>query len=202
VKRTTLASVACALVLGAHLAAFQTGRRASATKLSKQATCASDLGAGVKSNRSFCDVIVATRPEKSVAMTIPTHTGTATLMFDLHNRFSAPATQTDPAQAFQRHSVVVAVIKPTGDIIDRAVVTGEFRTIQDLFDRIGGTGPTGVKAVAPGAAQAVRVTIPAGVTAIGIVGVKQDIDTRSARASFTTPGRPVAIVSNMRIEYR
>jgi hypothetical protein len=197
-----MACVACAFVLGTHLAAFQTGRRASGTKLSKQAACASDLGAGVKSNRSFCDVIVATRPEKSVAMTIPTHTGTATLMFDLHNRFSAPATTTDPAQAFQRHTVVVAVIKPTGDIIDRAVVTGEFRTIQDLFDRIGGTGPTGVKAVAPGAAQAVRVTIPAGVTAIGIVGVKQDIDTRSARASFTTPGRPVAIVSNMRIEYR
>ncbi len=58
-----------------------------------------------------------------------------------------------------------------------------------------------MKAVAPGAAQAVRVTIPAGVNAIGIVGVKQDIDTRSARASFTTPGRPVAIVSNLRIEY-
>ena len=115
-----LACVACSLILGTHLAAFQTGRRASGTKLSKQATCASDLGAGVKSNRSFCDVIVATRPEKSVAMTIPTHTGTATLMFDLHNRFSASATTTDPAQAFQRHSVIVAVIKPTGDVIDRA----------------------------------------------------------------------------------
>ena len=192
----------CALALGAHVSALQTGRRASGTKLSKQATCVSDLGAGVKSNRSFCDVLIATRPDKSVQMTIPTHTGTATLMFDLHNRFSAAAATTDPAQTFQRHSVIVAVIKPTGDVIDRAVVTGEFRTVQDLFDRIGGTGPTGVKAVAPGAAQSVKVTIPAGVNAIGIVGIKQDIDTRSARASFTTPGRPVAIVSNMRIEYR
>ena len=57
-------------------------------------------------------------------MTIPAHTGTATLMFDLHNRFTAPATATDPAQAFQRHSVIVAVVEPTGDVIDRAVVDG------------------------------------------------------------------------------
>ncbi len=120
----------CALVLGTHLAAFQTGRRASGTKLSKQATCASDLGAGVKSNRSFCDVIVATRPEKSVAMTIPAHTGHGDADVRLAQCFSAPATQTDPAQAFQRHSVIVAVIKPAGDVIDRAVVTGEFRTIR------------------------------------------------------------------------
>src|SRR5262249_33127722 len=71
VKRVTLAWFLCALAFGPHLAAFQTGRRATAAKLSKQVTCASDLGAGVKSNRSFCDVIVATRPEKSVSMTIP-----------------------------------------------------------------------------------------------------------------------------------
>src|SRR5262245_27937796 len=65
VQRLTLACVLCALGLSAHLTAFQTGRRATGAKLSKQATCASDLGAGVKSSRSFCDVIVATRPERA-----------------------------------------------------------------------------------------------------------------------------------------
>ncbi|HUL72939.1 MAG TPA: hypothetical protein VLT86_07545 [Vicinamibacterales bacterium] len=193
------------LAVSASVSAGQGGsaatRRAASTKLAKDATCVSALGAGVKTNRSFCDVIIANTPARSVAMAIPPHTGAATLLFDLHNRFSAPAGPTDPAQAFQRHTVVVGVIRPTGEVIDRAAVVGEFRTVQDLFDRITGTGPAGVKAVAPGPAQAVRVTIPAGVQAIGIVGIRQDIDTRTAHAAFTTPGRPVAIVSNMRIEY-
>lgn len=202
----TAAAMTCVLLAGVHAAAFQgrsTGRAASSTpKLSKAVTCASSLGAGVKTNRSFCDVVVTTKPDTSVALTIPTHTGTATLLFDLHNRFAPPADTTDPAQAFQRQTAVVAVVRATGDVIDRAVVVGEFRTPQDLFDRITGTGPTGIKAVAPGHAQSVKVTIPAGVSEIGIVGVRQDIDTRSAHAAFTTPGRPIAIVSNVRVEYR
>jgi hypothetical protein len=203
--RLTSAAAACALALSAPVWAFQGSaapRRAATTKLSQDATCAALLGDGVKTKRPFCDVVVATKPAQSVLMPIPKHTGTATLSFDLHNRFSPPANSTDPAQAFQRHTVVVAVIKPTGEVIDRAVVTSEFRTVQDLFDRITGTGPTGVKAVAPGPATSVRVTIPAGVNEVGIVGVRQDIDTRAAHAAFTTPGRPVAIVSNMRIEYK
>jgi hypothetical protein len=203
--RLTSAAVACALALSAPVLAWQGSagqRRATTTRLSQDATCAALLGDGVKTKRPFCDVVVGTKPAQSVLMPIPKHTGTATLSFDLHNRFSPPATSTDPAQAFQRHTVVVAVIKPTGEVIDRAVVTSEFRTVQDLFDRITGTGPTGVKAVAPGPATSVRVTIPAGVNEVGIVGVRQDIDTRAAHAAFTTPGRPVAIVSNMRIEYR
>jgi hypothetical protein len=198
-------AVACALALSGPVWAFQGSaapRRAATTRLSQDATCATLLGDGVKSKRSFCDVFVATKPAQSVMMPIPKHTGTATLMFDLHNRFAPPTGSADPAQAFQRHTVIVAVVRPTGEVIDRAVVTGEFRTVQDLFDRIAGTGPTGVKAVAPGPAQSVRVTIPAGLNEIGIVGVRQDIDTRSAHAAFTTPGRPIAIVSNMRIEYK
>jgi hypothetical protein len=202
--RASLPVFACVLALGGGPAAFQgsaASRRAATTRLSKDAICSSLLGDGVKTNRKFCDVVIATQPDKSVTMPIPAHTGVATLLFDLHNRFSPPAAATDPGEAFQRHTVIVAVIRSTGEIIDRAVVTGEFRTPQDLFDRITGTGPNGVKAVAPGPAQAVRITIPAGVMSIGIVGVRQDIDTRSAHAAFTTPGRPVAIVSNMRIEY-
>lgn len=197
--------VACALVMSVPLVAFQSrsaGRSSATPKLSKAVTCASALGPGVKSNRAFCDIVVTTKPATSVSLTIPTHTGAATLLFDLHNRFAPPLDTTDPAQVFQRQTAVVAVVRASGDVIDRAVVVGEFRTPQDLFDRITGTGPTGVKAVAPGPAQSVRVTIPAGVTEIGIVGVRQDIDTRSAHAAFTTPGRPIAIVSNVRVEYR
>ncbi len=203
--RTTLVAIVVWLAVGTPVFEGQSpgaARRAASTRLSRAATCAASLGAGVKSKREFCDVMVATRADRSVAMTIPKHTGTATLLFDLHNRFAPGAADVDPAQAFQRHTSIVAVIRQTGEIIERAVVTSEFRTVEDLFDRITGSGPAGVKAVAPGPAQAVRVTIPAGVSDIGIVGLRQDIETRLAHAAFTTPGRPVAIVSNMRIEYR
>jgi hypothetical protein len=40
------------------------------------------------------------------------------------------------------------------------------------------------------------------VTAVGIVGLRVELTTARVRAAFDTPGRPVAIVSNMRIEYR
>jgi hypothetical protein len=40
------------------------------------------------------------------------------------------------------------------------------------------------------------------VSEIGIVGVRLEVLTRNGRDTFDTPGRPVAIVSNLRIEYR
>jgi hypothetical protein len=46
------------------------------------------------------------------------------------------------------------------------------------------------------------VTIPAGVTAIGVVGTRLAVLTRVNQEVFDTPGRPVAVVSNLRLEYR
>lgn len=175
--------------------------RAAATKVSTSATCAEDLGSGVKSGHEFCDVIISATPTGSVVMKIPSHRGTATLRFDLHNRFTILSATNDPSQAYVRHTAVVAVVRPSGTVIARAAVEREFRTEQDVFDRIAGTGPGGLKAVAPGEPEAVRVTIPAGLNSIGIVGVKLSILTRTVRATFTTPGRPIAIASNLRIEY-
>jgi hypothetical protein len=176
-------------------------RRAASTKLSTAATCAEDLGSGVKSGHDFCDVIISAAAAGSVVMKIPSHRGTATLLFDLHNRFTILADDTDPSQAYARHTAVVAVVRPSGQVIGRAAVVREFRTVQDAFDRIAGSGPGGLKAVAPGQPESIRMTIPAGLSSIGIVGVKLDILTRTLRATFTTPGRPIAIVSNLRIEY-
>jgi hypothetical protein len=78
----------------------------------------------------------------------------------------------------------------------------EFRANDDLFDTIGGGGrPGGIKAVAPSEPEAVRITIPAGVTGIGIVGVRLDITTRAGKEAFDAPGRAIAIISNPRISY-
>jgi len=191
------------VVLGGVTAAAQQKPAAKPDRrTSTTFTCESDLGSGVASRRRFCDVIVATVAADSVSVTIPPHAGPATLMFDLHNRFTVPATATDPGQAFMRHVAVVAVIRQTGDVIGRAAVSRDYRTTNDLFDRIAGAARGGApKAVAPGAPMPHQVVIPAGITVVGIVGTRLEEWRPSGRGAFDTPGLPIAIVSNVRVDY-
>lgn len=172
---------------------------APANKFVTELQCPSDLGRGVKSKRAFCDIAAATDPAKGATVRLPPHTGASKLRFDLHNRF-AVAGRTLP---FARASALVAVLNAnSGAIIDRAAVSGELRSELDLFDRIIGTGPGGTKTIAPGRAEAVTVTIPASVSAIAIVGVRVELTTKVGSEVFSSPGRPVAIISNLRLEYR
>ena len=172
-------------------------------RVATSAECAAPLGAGLKTKRAFCDVLIATAPADSISVAIPPHTGSSTLRFDLHNRFTVPAIVVPGALTFARHEAIVSVIRPTGDVISQAAVVREFRVVADLFDQIGGgANPGGVKAVAPGEGESVRITIPSGLTSVGIVGTRLAVLMRTTREVFDTPGRPVAIVSNVRLEYR
>ena len=194
-----------AMVSATTMAAAQTRgtTKAPVKKTSTQMTCAEDLGFGVASKRHFCDVVVASVAADSVSVPIPPHTGTATLMFDLHNRFTVPAGQLEPSQTFTRHTAVVAIIRQTGEVIDRGAVSRDYRTTADLFDRIAGSGRSAApKADAPGAPQPIKVTIPAGLTTIGIVGTRlEEWRAVSGRGAYDEPGRAIAIVSNVRVEY-
>lgn len=202
-RRVTFAGVlatvwAAVAVLPAAQNATRVGRGSVATDVA----CAADLGMGAKSRRRFCDVVISTRPADSVAMAIPARTGDATLRFDLHNRFVVTDAARPPAEAFERDAALVAVVSARGEAIIRAAVTREYRTIEDLFDRISGGGRDGgFKAVAPGTAESVIAIIPEGVVSIGIVGVSLERQTAGGRATYDAPGRPVAIASNFRIEY-
>ena len=204
--RVFLLTTSLALAAGAAIGAQRSPvpPRTPGTRLITKAECAANLGAGVKSRRTFCDVISGAAPGDSVMMAIPPHTGAATLLFDLHNRFIIPVITNQPAVTYTRHEAVVGVIDGAGATIGRAAVVREFRFLTDLFDRIGGGGrPGGVKAVAPGPAEPVRFTIPSGVDTIGVVGASLRVTTAlGADELFDTPGRPVAIVSNLRLEYR
>ena len=208
-KRLGISIVACLVALAAVSAgAAPQGRTAKppakppAKKTSAVFACAAELGMGAASKRRFCDVIVASVAADSVSVTIPAHTGPATLMFDLHNRFTVPAAQADIARVFTRHTAVVAVIRQAGELIDRVAVTRDYRTPADLFDRISGAARGGpLKVIAPGAPQAMRVTIPSGVGAIGIVGARLEEWRAAGRGAFDSPGLPIAIVSNVRVEY-
>src|SRR5688572_14193000 len=197
-------AVACSTLLMAEQRSAPRGRGAAAADAVKL-TCAADLGTGVKSKRSFCDVLIGTAPADSVAVTIPAQKVPSTLSLDLHNRFTVPAAVPGPpVLAWARHEATIAVVSAAGDVLGRALVEREFRTADDLFDQIGGGArPGGVKGVAPGPPEAARFTIPAGVTTVGIVGTRLRVMTRVVgEQTFETPGRPVAIVSDIQLEFR
>lgn len=165
-------------------------------------SCAADLGAGIKSKRKFCDIIISTAPKDGVTMTVPPHAGPTTLRFDLHNRYTLGGTNLTPAQMFARHTAAVAVLDQNGAVVGRAAVSRELRTEVDLFDRIaGGVGPEGAIAVAPGRPEPVVLELPEAVTLIAVVGLSLDATSLAEQGTFTTPGRPVAAGSNFRIEY-
>lgn len=202
-----LLSVAALVMYGAALMPAEQAvppARTPGSRLSTEHVCAASLGTGVKSRRTFCDVVVSMSPGDSVSVAVPARTGVATVLFDLHNRFALPVVTRFPGASYARHEAIVRVIGGDGGVIGRAAVVREFRTVADLFDQLAGGGrPGGVKGIAPGPAEAVRIAIPAGVTAIGIAG--QSLRVRTATGSddtYDAPGRPVAIVSNIRLEYR
>ena len=174
--------------------------KAAPTVKATTQTCAAELGNGASSGRRFCDVIIATKAEESVAVAIPPHRGTAKLLFDVHNRVAVPPERGQVLQSFARNAATIAVVGPKGEI-GRGAAVSEFRTVADPFDRILGGAPGVVKAVAPGPATAIDITVPAAVNSIGIVGVRLDVVTRLGPQRYDTPGRPIAIVSNLRVEY-
>jgi hypothetical protein len=191
------------VVVAAAVASADARAAASQRRLSTDYTCAADLGPGVgNASRRFCDVMITTTPERSVAVPIPPRTGPATLLFDLHNRFTVIGAAAEPGAAYVRHTAIVALITPEGTVLARTGVRREFRSIQDLFDRIaGGGGRGGVKLVAPGQPHAVRAAIPSGVPSIGIVGERLEVMSRDGVAVHELPDRPIALVSNVRVEY-
>jgi hypothetical protein len=83
------------------------------------------------------------------------------------------------------------------------VVESEFRAETDLLDRIeGGAGPGGVKAVAPLGQERVVVTVPADVESVTILGEKLMMERLDGASTYSAPGRPVAVVSQVQIEFR
>ena len=204
----TLLHVGLVLVSAVSLLADQRSRSTSRGGLTKQAvniTCAAVLGTGIKSQRDFCDVFIGGNAKDSVGAALPPHVGTATVTLELHNPVPVPGAVAGPTVlAYARHQATIAVLAPTGDVLGRAIVAREFRTDADLFDQIaGGARPGGVKAIAPGKPEIAEFTVPANVMAIGIVGTRLKVLTRAGgEQTFDTPGRPIAIVSRVEVEYR
>jgi hypothetical protein len=194
--------LASAMLVVTVTAGAQRASTPPAPKAGPAVACAAELGTGLKTKRQFCDIVISKDTTRSINITLPPHKGAATLTFDLHNRFGSPEAGTPPEKAYAKHVAIVAVMAPTGTVVSRLVVEGEFRGMASLFDRIGGgSGPGGAKAIGPGPLEPIHVTIPATLSSIGIVGVKLTVTSMRGTDAFDSPGLPVAIASNFKVEY-
>jgi hypothetical protein len=173
------------------------------TKVVPDVKCPTPLGIGVTTKLAFCDVMTGRDPSAGVLIPIPPHKGPVTLTFDLHNRHMYSDEQMKANRAHARYTATVGVLTMDNTLISRAVVQNEFRNASDLVDRIGGgAGPGGVKAVAPTGAEPITITIPESEDQVSILGEKLTYERIDGSATYTSPGRPVAIISNVMIEYR
>jgi len=186
------------------------GRRGSAPAppppapeiIAPEVTCPTPLGVGVKTQLAFCDVMTGRDPAQGIIVKLPPHEGTVTLTFDLHNRHTYSEEQVRARRAFTRYTATIGVLTMDNTLISRAVVQNEFRTEADLVDRISGSGPGAVKAVAPTGTESIAITIPEGEEQVSILGEKVTIERLDGSATYPQPGRPIADISNVLIEYR
>jgi hypothetical protein len=167
--------------------------------------CPSLLGDGVETKRSFCDVLTGRDPAGGVIIPLPPHTGPVTLTFDLHNRHTYSEELVKTNRGYRQYTATIGVLTADNTLLTRAIVQNEFRSAADLVDRVsGGAGPGGVKAVAPTGSESIAVTIPAEEQSVSILGEKLSVIRPDANApdTFNAPGRPIAVISNVMLEYR
>jgi hypothetical protein len=208
-----LISALLSLAIAAALPASAQTRRPPARRASPavapkkeapQMVCPAPLGIGVTTKQAYCDVLTGRDPAEGIVITIPPHRGDVTLTFDLHNRHTYSEEQMkDPRAAFARYTAGIGVLTMDNTLVSRAAVQTEFRKATDLVERIGGgAGPAGVKAVAPIGTESVAITIPEAENQVSILGEKLTVERADGTATYTSPGRPIAIVSNVMIQYR
>ena len=175
----------------------------AAKTITPDMTCPTPLGVGVKTKVAFCEVMAERDPAGGVLITVPPHKGPATLTFDLHNLHTYSEEQVRAHRAFTRYTATIGVMTMDNTLLSRAVVQSEFRTAADLVDRVsGGAGPGGVKAVAPTGTESVTIEVPEEELQVSLLGEKLAVERTDGAATYTQPGRPIAAVSNVMLEYR
>ena len=174
------------------------------TRIQADLTCPSELGIGVKTRRRFCDVLTGRDPEGGILVSVPPHRGPVTLSFELHNRHTYSEELVKSKRAFRQYTATIGVLTMDNTLVDRAVIQSDFRSATDLYDRIeGGAGPGGVKAVAPSGSEMIAIELPEEVEKqVSILGETLKVKRPDGDDSFTAPGRPIATISNVMLEYR
>jgi hypothetical protein len=170
---------------------------------SASVSCPQILGTGVGSKLQFCDVVTGRNPADGILIHLPPHKGLLTLTFDLHNRHTYSEDLVKAGKGFANYTATIGALTPDGTLLARGVVRSEFRTAKDLLDRIGGgAGPKGVKAIAPLGTERISIDVPDDVTEVGLLGEKLTVLSVNGSETFTAAQRPIAVVSNVNIDYQ
>ena len=166
-------------------------------------TCPSPLGTGIKTKREYCDVLTGRDPKQGIIVKLPPHRGPVTLRFNLHNRHTYSEEEVRMKRAFASYLSGIGVLTLDNTLLTRAAVATEFRRPEDLIERIsGGAGPGGVKAVAPIGSEAITLQLDADLTEVTILGEKLTVIRADGQpANYASPGRPIAIISDVTVEY-
>jgi hypothetical protein len=164
--------------------------------------CPQVLGTGTLTQRTYCEVPIGNDAAAGIIVSFPPHVGDVRLMFDLHNRHTYSAELVKARKAYSRYTARIGVMSMNTDLLTRAIISTEFTTEADLFDRVsGGGGPGGLKAVAPTGIEAIELVIPEMHQAVSILGERLSVVRTEDVDTFTTTGRPIALISNVRVEY-
>ena len=166
-------------------------------------TCPSPLGTGVKTNREYCDVLTGRDPKEGILIKLPPHRGPVMLRFNLHNRHTYSEEEVKMKRGFASYIAGIGVLTLDNTLLTRAAVASEFRRAEDLVERItGGAGPGGVKAVAPIGVEPIVLQLDAELTEVSILGEKLTVIRADGQpANYAAPGRPIAIISDVTVEY-
>ena len=167
--------------------------------------CPMMLGDGARDGISYCDVLIGREPAGGIVIMFPPHQGPVTLTFNLHNRHTYSEEQIKTNRAYHRYTASIGVLALDNTLLSRFYVQNEFRTPADLVDRIrGGSGPGGLKAVAPTGTEPITIVVTEddAKDGVSILGEKLSVVRVDGADTFTAPGRPIAVISNVMLEYR
>ena len=165
-------------------------------------SCPTTLGQGVRTDVTYCDVQIGRDPAGGVVIPFPPHQGPVTLSFDLHNRHTYSEEQIKTNRAYHRYTATIGVLALDNTLLSRFYVQNEFRTAADLVDRItGGSGPGGLKAVAPTGSERIVFVVDEEENGVSILGDKLSVSRVDGADNFSAPGRPIAVISNVMLAY-
>ena len=205
---TALLAACLAVSMGAQTPSRRPAARKPAAALAPlkeapEVICPNPLGTGINTKLDFCDVMVGRDVTAGIIVRFPEHKGPVTLSFDLHNRHTYSEEQVKANRAYSHYTASIGVLTMDNTLIQRAVVESEFRKVTDFVDRIGGgAGPAGIKAVAPVGTEPISMLIPEEENEVSILGEKLTVERLDGTATYASPGRPIAVISNVMIEYR
>ncbi len=165
--------------------------------------CPATLGTGVQTRRVYCDVMSGTNQAEGIVIQLPPHSGPVTMSFNLHNRHLYSEELIRSGRGYRRYTATIGVLTADNTLLSRFVVQNEFRTAADLVERIAAeTGQGQVKAVAPTGTESVSLVIPQEEQSVSILGEKLTVIRPDGVDEFKSPGRPIAVISHVTIEYR